>query len=99
MDNLNIAVEKTLVSAQAYFHYDWAYECSDAEREALAELALGKDIGQVQRRAALQSLLRKEIVENEQNRYRLSVDMFHISILRISAASVYLRKTSSLPLA
>jgi len=59
MDDLNIAVEKTPVSAQAYFHYAWANECSDSEREALAELALGKDIRRDQRRAALQSLLRK----------------------------------------
>ncbi len=56
MDDLNIAVEKTPVSAQAYFHYGWADECWDEEREALAERALGKDIGQDRRRAALQSL-------------------------------------------
>ena len=93
MDDLNIAVEKTLVSAQAYFHYAWANGCSDEEREALAELAPGKDIGQDQRRAAIQSLLRKEIVENDQNSYRLSVEMFRFWILRISAASVYLEKT------
>ena len=31
MDDLNAAVEKTLVSAQAYFHYTWADECSDEE--------------------------------------------------------------------
>src|SRR6266511_1805657 len=29
MGDLIIAVEKTLVSAQAYFHYAWANECSD----------------------------------------------------------------------
>jgi hypothetical protein len=99
MDDLNIAVEKTLVSAQAYFHYAWANECSDEEREALAELALGKDIGQDQRGAALRSLLRKEIVENDQNGYRLSVKMFRFWILRNGAASGYLEKTRSLPLA
>jgi uncharacterized protein len=99
MDDLNIAVEKTLVSAQAYFHQAWADECTDEEREVFAELALGEDIGQDQRRAALQSLLRKEIVENDQNSYRLSVEMFRFWILRISTASVYLEKTRSLPLA
>ena len=75
------------MSAQAYFHYAWACECSHGERESLAELALGKDIGQDQRRAALQSLLRKEIVEKDQNGYRLSVKMFGFWILRIGAAS------------
>jgi hypothetical protein len=87
MDDLNVAVEKTLVSAQAYFHYAWANECSEEEREVLAELALGKDIGQDQRRAALQSLLRKEIVEKDQNGYRLGVKMFGFWILRNGAAS------------
>ena len=88
MEDLNIVVEKTLVSAQAYFHYAWANECSDEGREALAELALGKDIGQDQRRAALQSLLRKEIVEKDQNGYRLSVKTFRFWILRNCARAV-----------
>jgi hypothetical protein len=87
MDDLNVAVEKTLVSSQAYFHYVWTDECSDEEREALAELALGKDIGQDQRRTAPQSLLRKEIVEKDQNGYRLSVEMLGFWILRKGAAS------------
>jgi hypothetical protein len=76
MDDLNAAVEKTLVSAQAYFHYAWADECSDDEREVLAELALGKEVMEDRRRASLQSLLRKEIVEKDQNGYRLSIEMF-----------------------
>jgi hypothetical protein len=83
MDDLDLAVEKTLVSGQAYFHCVWTDECSDEEREVLAELALGKDIGQDRRRAALQSLLRKEIVEKDRNGYRLSVKMFGFWILRI----------------
>ena len=36
MGDLNIAVEKTLAPAQAYFHYPWVNECSDEEREVLA---------------------------------------------------------------
>jgi hypothetical protein len=97
MDDLSIAVEKT--PAQAYFHYARANECSDEEREVLAELALGKEIGQDQPRAALHSLLRKEIVEKDQNGYRLSVKMLGFWILRNGAASGYLEKTRSLPLA
>ena len=87
MDDLNAAVEKTLVSAQAYFHYTWADECSIEEREVLADLALGEGIKQGRRGAALQSLLRKEIVEKDQNGYRLSVEMFRFWILRNSPAS------------
>ena len=99
MGDLIIAVEKTLAPARAYFHQAWANECSNGEREALAELAPGEDIWQDQRGAALQSLLRKEIVEKDQNGYRLSVKMFGFRILRNGAASGYLEKTRSLPLA
>jgi uncharacterized protein len=87
VNDLNAAVEKTLESAQAYFHYTWADECSIEEREVLADPALGWEIKQGRRGAALQSLLRKEIVENGQNGYRLSVEMFRFWILRNSAAS------------
>jgi hypothetical protein len=87
MDDLNAAVEKTLVSSQAYFHYVWTDECSDEEREVLADLALGEEIKQGRRGAALQSLLRKEIVEKDQNGYRLSVEMFGFWILRNGTAS------------
>jgi len=69
---------------------------------AFAELALGKDIGQDQRRAALQSLLRKEIVEKDQNGYRLSVKMFRFWILRNGARALAggrLEKTRPLTLA
>jgi len=86
MDDLDAAVEKTLVSAQAYFHYTWADECSNEEREVLEDLALGGGIKQDRRGAALQSLLRKEIVEKDQNGYRLSVEMFRFWILRNGAA-------------
>jgi AAA+ ATPase superfamily predicted ATPase len=81
MNDLNVAVQKTLVSAQAYFHYTWADECSDEEREFLMALALGVEIGQDRYRAAFQSLSRKEIVEKDQNGYRLSVEMFRFWIL------------------
>lgn len=82
MDDLNAAVETTLVSAQAYFHYLWTDECSDVERETLVELALGSQKRQNWMRSSLQSLLRKEIVEKDQNGYRLSVEMFGFWILK-----------------
>jgi len=72
---------------------------SDEGREVPAELALGKDVGQDRRRSAFQSLLRKEIVEKDQNGYRLSVKMLGFWILRNGAASGYLEKTRSSPLA
>jgi hypothetical protein len=60
----------------------WADECSVKEREILAELAQGEDIGENGSQAALRSLIRKEIVEKDQNGYRLSVEMFRFWILK-----------------
>ena len=87
MDDLNVAVEKTLVSAQAYFHHTWAKECTDEEREVLLALATGGSEAfdknwPNQHQAALQSLSRKEVVENEQGGYRLSIEMFRLWILK-----------------
>jgi hypothetical protein len=87
MDDLNAAVEKTPAPARAYFHHVWTDECSDEERGILVELALDSEKRQNRRQAALQSLLRKEIVESDQNGYRLSVEMFGFRILRNGAAS------------
>jgi hypothetical protein len=99
MGDLNIAVEKTPVLAQANFHQAWADECADEGREVLAELALGEAFGQDRRRAALRSPLRKDIVEKDQNGYRLSVKMFRFWILKNGAASGHLDMIRSLPLA
>jgi len=97
MDDLNAAVEKTLVSAQAYFHYTWADECSNEEREVLADLALGAGIKKGRRRAAVQSLLRKEIVEKGQSGYRLSVEMFRFWILKNQIGNDDLRREAPVP--
>src|SRR5262249_28987589 len=70
----------------------WADDCSDEEREILAELALGGEVREDRRGAALQSLLRKEIVEKGQNGYRLSVEMFGLWILRNQIGTDDLRR-------
>jgi AAA+ ATPase superfamily predicted ATPase len=84
MDDLDAVVEKTLVSAQAYFHYTWADECADEEREVLLALATegSQAVNPEQHRTALQNLLRKEIVESGQAGYRLSIEMFRLWILK-----------------
>jgi hypothetical protein len=91
MDDLNVAVEKTLVSAQAYFHYTWADECSDEEREVLLALATEGSEAFDQNwpnrhQAAIQSLSRKEVVETGQDGYRLSIEMFRLWILKNQCA-------------
>ncbi len=82
MDDLDAAVERTLVSAQAYFHYLWTDECSDEERGILVELAIDSKKRRNLRGEALQGLLHKKIVEKDQNGYRLSVEMFRLWILK-----------------
>jgi hypothetical protein len=81
------SVEKTLVSAQACFHYFWADEYSDELQEVAQALASCEEIRQDRHRAAFQNLPRKEIVEAGQKGYRLSVEMFRFWILRNGAAS------------
>src|SRR5262249_43893870 len=73
-------------------HYVWTDKCSDREWEILVEMALGEEVTEDRRRAALQSLLRKEIVEKGQNGYRLSVEMFGLWILRNQIGTDDLRR-------
>jgi len=47
MDDLNIAVEKTPASAQTYFHYAWADECSDGGRGLLRNWRSAKILGRI----------------------------------------------------
>jgi len=84
LDDLQVAVEKVLVTAQAYFHYVWSEDCNDAQRELLRALATDEAVGaQVeQHQASWQSLCRKEIVEMHDDRYRFAVELFRYWILK-----------------
>lgn len=81
--DLDVAVAKVLVTADAYFHNNWA-ECSDAERELLRALAREEEMdAQVEQdHGAWQSLGRKEIVERRAERYRFAVELFRLWILK-----------------
>jgi hypothetical protein len=83
-DDLEVAVEKVTVSAQAYFFYTWQEDCSDAEREVLRALARGEAQGLdvAQDPQVLQRLWQKEIVEQVDHRYRFTIELFRRWIMR-----------------
>jgi hypothetical protein len=60
--------------------------------------ALGEEIKQDRRGAALQSLLRKKIVEKDQNGYRLSVEMYRFWILKNQIRADDLRREAPITL-
>lgn len=83
MADLEMAVAKVLVTADAYFHNNWE-ECSEAEREVSRALVTGAaDTAAAPRyQAAAQSLSRKEIVEMRDGRYCFAIELFKLWILK-----------------
>ncbi|UOG93716.1 MAG: hypothetical protein L3K52_08315 [Candidatus Thiothrix sulfatifontis] len=78
-DDLNTALEKTLVSASAYFSDTWRKDNSATEQQVMRALATGKTESVLADAAflpAIQSLIRKEIVEGTEGSYRLAVELF-----------------------
>jgi hypothetical protein len=80
--DLNVAVEKTLVSASGYFYYTWAGECSDDEREVLLAIATNEAVDPVEHRASLRRLCQKEILERSGDQYRFTIGLFRRWILK-----------------
>lgn len=83
-DDLGVAIEKVLVSAQVYFFYTWSEDCSEKERLILKALATS-DTGNVPldtNSSEVQSLCQKEILERSGNRCGFTVDLFRRWILK-----------------
>jgi uncharacterized protein len=85
--DLDVAVAKVLVTADAYFHNNWA-ECSDAERGVLLALATGAadSVAAPQYQTAVQSLSRKEMVERDGAGWRLTIELFRRWLLKNQVA-------------
>jgi len=77
-DDLAVAVAKVLVTVQVYFHYIWAEDCSEAEREVLRAIAKDEanNLHPAQPPTAVQSLCHKEILERVGDRYRFTIELF-----------------------
>lgn len=78
-DDLNTALDKTLVSASAYFSDTWRKDNSSEEQQVMRALATGNAntlLADATLQPAIQSLIRKEIVEHNNGGYRLAVELF-----------------------
>jgi len=82
--DLEVAVEKVLVTAQAYFYYTWTEDCTEKEREVLQLMAANeeKSLSPTQHREAFQSLCRKDILERVDDRYQFTIELFRRWILK-----------------
>ena len=82
-DDLDLAVEKVLVTAQAYFSYTWDEDCGEEEREALRALATDEAAGcaPAYERTFL-TLAHKEILERSDHRYVYTIELFRRWILK-----------------
>lgn len=85
--DLDAAVNKALTSAGAYFSYTWGTDSSATEQTALRAYAegAGERVAAAEFQAALQSLIRKEMMERDGDAYRLAVPLFGLWILRNQA--------------
>jgi len=75
--DLDVAVEKVLVTTKSYFYYIWSEDCNDAERALLRMLARDEEVGAQtsQHLYEWQDLSRKEIVEMRDGKYRFCVEL------------------------
>lgn len=97
--DLEIAVEKVLVTAQAYFFYIWTEDCSESEREILRAIATFQTNSSTpaDNPAALQSLCHKEILERRGSCYRFTIELFRRWILKNQTAQAELLAELSEP--
>lgn len=86
--DMDVAVEKVLVTADSYFFYTWTGDCSEAEREVLRMIAVGDANNRTltEHQASLQSLCHKEILERYAGGYRFSIELFRRWVLKNQTA-------------
>jgi len=82
-DDLDLAVEKVLVTAQAYFSYTWNDDCGEEEREVLRVLATDEAGGCAPAyERTFSTLVQKEILERSDHRYVYTIELFRRWILK-----------------
>ncbi len=72
-EDVNLAGEKVLSSANAYFDYIWNIECTDSERELLHQIM--ENSYKEGNKKEIDSLLRRDIIEKDGNSYRFKVEL------------------------
>lgn len=73
IEDVNLAAEKVLTSANAYFDYLWNIECTDSEREFL-HLMIENNHKEGNKKE-IDSLLRREVIEKDGNAYKFKVEL------------------------
>jgi hypothetical protein len=73
MDDIDVAIEKVLVSAENYFYYIWNSECSEKEKEILKRLVSNLPLKGDEKE--IKSLMRKEIIEKINGNFRFKVEL------------------------
>ncbi|MGH8564079.1 MAG: AAA family ATPase [Gammaproteobacteria bacterium] len=85
--DLEVAAQKVLVTAQAYFFNTWKDDCSEEEREVLRVMAdpAAEAKVSVHYAAALQQLARKEIVQRLDAGHAYTVELFRRWVMKEQA--------------
>ena len=94
--DIEAAAEKVLVGAQAYFDYTWREECSEEEKAVLRALA-ANDAARLsvsQDPEAVRSLCHKDILENVDQQYRFTIELFRRWIVRNQDISGSVRQSA-----
>ena len=81
-EDLDVAVEKVLVSAGSYFANTWREDRSEEERTVLLALALQEAVPWAEHPTALRNLLNSEILERSGDDYQFAVELFRCWILK-----------------
>lgn len=89
--DLEVAVDKVLVTADAYFDYTWIGDCSEAERQVLRIVAIGDTNNPTlaEHQPSLQNLCHKEILERHASGYRFSIELFRRWVLKNQTAQPF----------
>jgi uncharacterized protein len=73
VEDVNLAAEKVLTSANAYFDYIWNIECTDREKDFLHQMI--ENSYKDGNKKEIDSLLRREIIEKEGSVYKFKVEL------------------------
>lgn len=78
--DIDVAIEKMLISSGIYFEHIWGSESSELERNVMLNLASGKPLPEGSQKA-LRSLIRKEVLRQEDEQIQFCVPVFKEWIL------------------
>ncbi len=89
MSDLDVAIQRVLGMAEAYFENNWR-DCSAAEQAVLLALAQQQAEGLplAERQAALLGLSRKELIEPHDEQWQFTVALFRLWVKQEKAAAV-----------